>query len=81
MFYIQGVTKDNNIALVKITANTWIIDSLEANCLLGNMWFMLCHICIDYDSTNLSFLSFDNFCIPFNIQKRANPIVCKVILV
>ncbi len=38
-------------------------------------------ICIDYDSANLSFLSLDSFCIPFDTQKRANPVIRKIILI
>ncbi len=64
-----------------MTANAWVVDSLEANCLLGNVWFMPRCIHIDYNSTNLSFLSFNGFYIPFDIQKWVNSVVCKVILV
>ncbi len=37
MFYIQDITKDDNTTLVKMTTKAWVVDSLEANCLLGNM--------------------------------------------
>ncbi len=81
MFYTQGVTKDGNIALIKMTASIWIIDGLETNCLLENIWFTPHCIHIDYDFANLSFPNLDSFYIPFDTQKRANPVVRKVILV
>ncbi len=63
-----------------MTTNTWIIDSLETNCLLGNIWFMPHRVCIDYDSINLSFPNLNSFYIPFDIQKQVNPVVRKVTL-
>jgi hypothetical protein len=37
-FYMRGQKADGAQGMVKMQASAWLIDKLEANCLLGNTW-------------------------------------------
>jgi hypothetical protein len=80
-FYTLARTADGKAITVKMQASGWVIDNLEARCLLGNNWLHPRQTRIDYQLGELKIGTLDNLIIPFEVQIRSRACVRKVNLV
>jgi hypothetical protein len=76
-FYFYAKTDDNK--LVKLNAQAWVVDKLDANCLLGNAWLVPRSAKIDHEKNNIHLPNIkDGITLPIMVTKPARSVVRKV---
>ena len=73
----MGTKDDGSAGISEKHASAWIVDELDAGCLLGNSWLHPRDTSIEYDTSCPHFV-LDKFAIPFAVLKMASLVVWKV---
>jgi Reverse transcriptase (RNA-dependent DNA polymerase)/RNase H-like domain found in reverse transcriptase/Integrase zinc binding domain len=80
-FYAPARKTNGTAVTIKLQASGWVIDNLEARCLLGNNWLLPRKAMLDYQTGELKLGTLDNMVIPFEVRIQSRACVRKVSLV